>query len=119
MYESVFKNKYTFSERICLAISIKEKCPDKLPIICEKQQVSEKQDSDMKIKFLVPKDFTFGNFIYTVKNHLLLSENTSIFMFINNSIIPRSNQSIRELYNEYRDDDMFLYIKYCNENTFG
>ncbi len=119
MSQSVFKTKYTFSERFCLAISIKEKYPDKIPVICEHQKLSKQQECNKKIKFLVPKEFTVGNFIYSIKNQLDISKNTSIFVFIDKHIIPRSNQSIRELYNEHRDDDMFLYIIYCEENTFG
>lgn len=27
--------------------------------------------------------------------------------------------SIKEVYDKYQDDDKFLYIQYCEYNTFG
>lgn len=115
---SNFKKKHPFSERFRQAIAVKQKYPDKLPIICENQDPS-KHSADLKIKYLVPKDFTVGNLIYSIRKNLVVSQETSIFIFIENNILPRSTERISDIYNEYRDDDMFLYIVYCHENTFG
>jgi GABA(A) receptor-associated protein len=117
MHVSNFKNKHVFSERLRQATSVKQKYPDKIPIICENQNPS-KQFLDFKEKYLVPKEFTVGNLIYSIRKNLVLSEEKSIFIFIDN-ILPRSNDRLVDLYNEYRDDEMFLYIVYCHENTFG
>jgi GABA(A) receptor-associated protein len=114
---SRFKEKYPFSERLRQATTVKQKYPEKIPIICENQILS-KQDLDLKVKYLIPKDFTIGNLIYSIRKNLVVSQEKSIFIFIDN-ILPRSNDRIIDLYNEYRDDDMFLYIVYCHENTFG
>ena len=42
----------------------------------------------------------------------------AIFIYINN-IIPNSNAKLQDLYNNNKDQDGFLYIKYSGENTFG
>lgn len=118
MHISSFKKKYSFSERIRQATTVKQKYPDKLPIICENQDPN-KQEIDQKIKYLVPKEFTVGNLIYSIRKNLVVSADRSIFIFVDNNVLPRSNDSIVDIYNEYRDDDMFLYIVYCHENTFG
>lgn len=118
MHISSFKKKYPFSERLRQATIVKQKYPDKLPIICENQDLT-KQDLDQKIKYLVPKDFTIGNLIYSIRKNLMVSADKSIFIFVDNNVIPRSTVSIVDIYNEYRDDDMFLYVVYCHENTFG
>lgn len=118
MYISSFKKKHSFTERLRQATTVKQKYPDKLPIICENQN-PEKRDIDYKIKYLVPKDFTVGNLIYSIRKNIVVSQEKSIFIFIDNNVIPRSTDRIIDIYNEYRDDDMFLYIVYCHENTFG
>lgn len=117
MYISKFKNKYHYSERIRQALHVKQLYPDRIPIICE--NTDNNSIENLKIKYLVPKDFTVGNFIYSIRKQNDINGDKSVFIFLDNNVIPRTNQYIRELYNEYRDDDMFLYITYCYENTFG
>ena len=37
---------------------------------------------------------------------------------VNNTICP-SNIPICNVYNDHKDEDGFLYVKYTGENTFG
>ena len=39
-------------------------------------------------------------------------------VFINNKLFPMTSP-LCNLYDEYGDDDGFLYIEFCEENTFG
>ena len=72
-----------------------------------------------KKKYLVPLDLTVGQFIFVIRRRLKLDAAKAIFLFVNNQIIPPSNASLGELYEEYKSEDGFLYMTYSGENTFG
>jgi GABA(A) receptor-associated protein len=56
--------KHTFEERLFETTRILEKYPDRIPIICEKEQRASKDCPEIdKNKYLVPDDFAFGQFI--------------------------------------------------------
>lgn len=114
-----FKEKNTFERRYDESTKIMWKYPDRLPIICEKWG----NDTDMpnidRTKYLVPNDLGINQFIYIIRSRLRLPPEKSIYIFINNDIIPHTGGSIKEYYYKYKDDDGFLYISYSGENTFG
>jgi GABA(A) receptor-associated protein len=94
------------SERLLL------KYPDRIPII-----VSGKPSID-KNKYLVPDSITFGEFISIVRKRIKINSHQALFAFINNAL-PPVGMNIRDLYNECKSEDGFLYVKYQFENTFG
>ena len=96
---------------------IKNKYPNRIPIIVKKKKDSELPDID-KSKFLVQKDMIINQFIYIIRKKINLKPNEAIFVTINNQICM-SNQSISEIYEKHKNDDGFLYIIYSSENTFG
>ena len=116
----MFKDKTSFDERIAQSNNIKQKYPDKIPIIIERSKRDRKLLDLDKIKYLVPNNITVMDCIAILRRRLNLSSTESIYMFCPGyNIILAGTQSIDELYNKYKDDDGFLYIEYCCENTFG
>jgi GABA(A) receptor-associated protein len=71
-----------------------------------------------KKKYLVPSDLTVGQFVYVIRKRIKLSPEKAIFIFIDNRL-PASASLMSTIYEELRDQDGFLYIKYSGENTFG
>jgi len=96
---------------------IKNKYPNRIPIIVKKKKDSELPDID-KSKFLVQKDMIINQFIYIIRKKINLKPNEAIFVTINNQMCI-SNQSLSEIYDKHKNDDGFLYITYSSENTFG
>ena len=96
---------------------IKNKYPNRIPIIVEKKKDSELPDID-KSKFLVQKDMIINQFIYIIRKKINLKPNEAIFVTINNQMCI-SNQSLSEIYDKHKNDDGFLYVTYSSENTFG
>lgn len=114
-----FKNKYTFEERKKQVSDVLVKHPDRIPIICERHELTSKQCPEIdKKKYLVPIDLTVGQFLYVIRNRLQISPNKSIFLFIN-EVIPYTSALLYNYYTNYRDDDGYLYIKYTFEGVFG
>jgi GABA(A) receptor-associated protein len=112
-----YKYQYSFDKRLSESTRILTKYPDRIPIICEK---SKTQNLPLinKNKYLVTNDITIGQFICVIRNRMKLSPEFSIFLLVD-GYVPASGSMIGELYDEYKDDDGFLYIEYCQENTFG
>lgn len=110
-------NNKTFQERINESTKIKSKYPDRVPVICEKNPGSGLEILD-KRKYLVPNDITTTQFLFIIRKRLKLSSEKGIFLFVNNIIAPSTHTMI-DLYNEYKNDDGFLYMNYTEENVFG
>jgi len=87
--------------------------PDKIPVYVEGENISQN-------KFLVPYDITVCQFLYMLREKVLLTPNESIFVFFGTrkQIMP-SNMIIREIYDILKDDDDMLYAFYSKENVFG
>ena len=114
-----FKERYTFQKRYDEATSIMRKYPDRVPIICEKiGDDPSVPDIDRK-KYLVPNDLGVAQFMYVIRKRMKLSSEKSIYLFIDDMVMPPTSCLIHELYYKYKDDDGFLYISYSGENTFG
>lgn len=112
----VNKNK-TFEQRLEESIKIKNKYPDRVPVICEKNPGSGLEMID-KRKYLVPYDLTSTQFLFIIRKRLKLASEKGIFLFVDNMIAPSTHTMI-ELYNQYKDRDGFLYMNYTEENVFG
>tara|TARA_B100001123_G_C15242615_1_gene999682 strand:- start:419 stop:769 length:351 start_codon:yes stop_codon:yes gene_type:complete len=112
-----FKIKNTFEKRKLEASNIIQKYPEKIPIIVQKYYTSELPEID-KSKYLVPKDMTMSQFMFTIRKRIQLESNQALFIWINNGLVT-SSKTMMEIYSENKDEDGFLYIDYTNENTFG
>lgn len=112
-----FKSKNNFTQRLDESNKIINKYPQRVPIIVEKCNQSKINDID-KNKYLVPKDLNMSQFIYIIRKRVKLDKSQAIFLMVDDSICP-SNKPIGVIYDEHKDKDGFLYIKYTSENTFG
>ncbi|KAF8031435.1 hypothetical protein BT93_D0597 [Corymbia citriodora subsp. variegata] len=96
---------------------IREKYPDRIPVIVERAERSDVPDIDKK-KYLVPADLTAGQFVYVVRKRIKLSAEKAIFVFVKNTLPPTA-ALMSAIYEENKDEDGFLYMTYSGENTFG
>ncbi|KAJ8512925.1 hypothetical protein OPV22_003359 [Ensete ventricosum] len=117
MAKSSFKLEHPLERRQAEAARIREKYPDRIPVIVEKAERSDILDIDKK-KYLVPADLTVGQFVYVVRKRIKLSAEKAIFIFVKNSLPPTAAM-MSAIYEENKDEDGFLYMTYSGENTFG
>ena len=116
---SGFKVKHTFEKRFSESQRIKEKYPDKIPVICEKGKVgNDIPDIDRK-KYLCPNDISIANFMFVIRKRIKLSPEKSIFLFVNDTNLVPTAALLSQVYEEHHDQDGFLYITYNGESTFG
>jgi GABA(A) receptor-associated protein len=118
VYNSNYKNTNTFEDRRLESNRIKEKYPDRVPIICERGFGADIPILDRK-KYLVPGDLNIANFLYIIRKRMELSPDKALFLFCNDSCLLPTSSNISLAYEEHKDDDGFLYITYNGESTFG
>ncbi len=114
--EESFKDKYSFEKRLNESTSIISKYPNRIPIIVERFNHSL-PEIDRK-KYLAPSDLSVGNFLYVIRKRIKLNAEKSLYLFFNDKLLP-VNTLLEAAYDKHKDDDGFLYIKYCEESTFG
>lgn len=98
---------------------IKNKFPEKIPIICEKDPNSKIQEID-KTKFLVPNDLNVTQFGYMIRKRLKIGKNDAFFLLVGGKQSITGDMLLSEIYERYKDpEDEFLYITYSSELTWG
>ena len=111
-------NAYVFAEkRKEESIRILSKFHDRIPVICERVEDSDIPNID-KRKYLVPSDLTVGQFVYVIRRRIHLPSEKAIFIFVKD-ILPPTAALMSTIYEQYKDEDGFLYVVYSGENTFG
>ncbi|PWA44323.1 hypothetical protein CTI12_AA516740 [Artemisia annua] len=117
MAKSLFKQEHDLEKRRAEAARIRDKYPDRIPVIVEKGERSDVPNIDKK-KYLVPADLTVGQFVYVIRKRIKLSAEKAIFIFVDNAL-PPTGAIMSSIYEEKKDEDGFLYVTYSGENTFG
>ena len=56
--------------------------------------------------------------MYVIRKRLKLNSSDALYLFANGHIMTCSN-ILSVAYDNYRDSDGFLYLKYSKESTFG
>jgi len=88
---------------------MREKYPDRIPVIVEKATGSDIPDIDKK-KYLVPTDLTVGQFVHVIRKRIKLAPEKAIFIFVNN-VLPPTAALMATIYEEQKDEDGTLPIR--------
>jgi len=110
---------HPFEKRQKEASNVRSKYPDRVPVICERSKQCKDIPQVDKRKYLVPSDLTIGQFIYIIRKRMALDSAKALFLFVNDSVLVPTSANINSIYDQYHDNDGFLYITYSGENTFG
>lgn len=119
---SAFKKEVPLEKRQELNKRIKEKYPNRLPVIIEVHQDRFTKPLVLsKTKYLVGPEMTFSSLLYELRKHIYLIEShESLFLFVNESLVPPNTSMIGQIYDQHKDsEDNFLYLILTKENTFG
>ncbi|XP_006888442.1 PREDICTED: taperin-like [Elephantulus edwardii] len=85
----VYKEEHPFEKRPSEGEKIREKYPDRVPVIVEKAPKARTGDLDKK-KYLVPSDLAAGQFYFLIWKRIHLRADDALFFFVNNVIPPTS-----------------------------
>ena len=91
----------------------------KIPVIIEKYEREHDLPDLKQTKYLFPNEFTFFDFSQIIRKKLILPESQTISFFFSNGKLYQSTKTMREIYEENKDADGFLYCQYTCENRMG
>jgi len=112
-----FREENNLEQRKSEAEKIRNKYPDRIPVVVERVPNSQIPEID-KRKFLGPNDISVAQFMWIIRKRIQLPSEKAIFLFVNKTI-PQSSSTMGQIYTNFKDEDGFLYIAYSGENTFG
>uniref|UniRef100_A0A3Q2QZ76 Gamma-aminobutyric acid receptor-associated protein-like 2 n=1 Tax=Fundulus heteroclitus TaxID=8078 RepID=A0A3Q2QZ76_FUNHE len=115
--QNTYKELVAEEHRCVESAKIRNKYPDRVPVIVEKVSGSQIVDID-KRKYLVPSDITVAQFMWIIRKRIQLPSEKAIFLFVDKTV-PQSSLTMGQLYDKEKDEDGFLYVAYSGENTFG
>jgi GABA(A) receptor-associated protein len=128
---SEIKKKYSLDERKDITCKILEKYEDKCPIYLslDKEILSTINPIFKKNinRYIVTSNLTMTQFLSILRKKINFSQNESLTLFVEiyndkkliNSILAPLTSSVESIYNNYKDEDGFLYLKVVKENVFG
>ena len=131
-----FKKNLSLEDRKSQSYNIISKYSDRIPIICDAYHKKDQWTLHPKyltpvknidntpdlntIKYLFPGTYNMGSILVVIRNRLKLAPEQGFTLFVGDEmVIPAYNRTIKEYYDEFKDEDGFLYIKYACEATFG
>merc|ERR1712151_739341 len=123
MASNSMQQSVPLEKRLAEAKRILDKYPDRVPVICERAPRSDLPEIEKK-KFLVPGTMLCGEFKYIIHKHLNQSSGApvpsdqTIYLFVG-STAPKTGALMREIYEQHKSEDDFLYMAYSAENPLG
>uniref|UniRef100_A0AAQ4S265 GABA type A receptor associated protein like 2 n=1 Tax=Gasterosteus aculeatus aculeatus TaxID=481459 RepID=A0AAQ4S265_GASAC len=85
----MFKEDHSVEHRCIESAKIRNKYPDRVPVIVEKVSGSQIVDID-KRKYLVPSDITVAQFMWIIRKRIQLPSEKAIFLFVDKTV-PQSS----------------------------
>ena len=126
---SSYKNSVSFNVRREATKNILNKYPDKCPIYLtfdNKLKLKQRAGTNFN-KYIINNNLTMGQYMAVLKKRVEMGDKMGLTLFINiykndkltNTILPTLTMSVEQAYNDYKDEDGFLYMTFVAENTFG
>lgn len=116
MLESKFKNDNSFEKRVAISKTIIERHPNKVPVFVS--PTSDKEPSIENNKYIIPSHYTMQQLKVHFMSQIKAYDYEAITFMVNGKMIS-SSQLLSQIYQNDKDVDGFLYIKYCKESVFG
>ena len=116
MYTFKYQKKHSFAKRKAESASVIIKYPNRIPIICESATNEINLD---KSKFITSDDLTFGQFLYVIRKRAKIKHEKAIYLLTERNNAPPQHMYMVNVYNEYVNEDGFLYIVVNGDTAFG
>ena len=119
-YRIEFKVAVPFEKRHATALKMRNTYPDRVPIIVERLKSTKSSIPYIENKkFLAPVEFNVAKFQIEVFKRISLESEDSLTITLENGRVPNPSQLMGSLYDQYKDNDGFLYLYYSGLDTFG
>ena len=115
-----YKEQYTEEERKAECEKMNNKYPNRICVIVERSTACNSNIGEIdKRKYLVSYDMQLSAFLIVLRKRISLGKEQTLLVFAKDTHLLTSTLTMAQIYNEHKDEDGFLYMTYCGENTFG
>ncbi|XP_060109524.1 microtubule-associated proteins 1A/1B light chain 3C-like [Heteronotia binoei] len=114
-----FKQRKSLATRTRDVAEIRERYPNKIPVVVERYQKEKELPLLDRSKFLVSQDLSMSQFMLTLRARLSLSATQAFYLLVKDKSLPCLSLTMMEIYQDNKDDDGFLYITYASQEMFG
>jgi GABA(A) receptor-associated protein len=116
-----YKSTTTLEQRTSESKRIKERYPDRIPIIVEINRGYTQDLPELdKNKYLVPGDLTLGQFIYVLRKRIKIDSAKAIFLMTEDGQLMPTHTLLSSIYDEKCENtDGFLFLVLSSESVFG
>ncbi|CAK9297167.1 unnamed protein product [Gordionus sp. m RMFG-2023] len=120
-YKSMFyKEKTPFAMRQMEALEVKKSHPGKIPVIIERHKNEKILPILNKYKFLIPQELTISHLLGILRNRISINSMQTIYLLIaDGKSMCNLSCPIVDVYQNFRDPDGFLYMKYASQEFYG
>jgi GABA(A) receptor-associated protein len=116
---SKFKDTNSLDNRKSESARIIQKYPDRIPIICERSDTERSLPELDRKKYLTPSSLTFAEFQFVIRKRIDLKSDQALYCFVGETALVPVGRTLSDIYNEFKNEDGFLYVVYASESTFG
>ncbi|KAF8770791.1 microtubule-associated proteins 1A/1B light chain 3C-like [Argiope bruennichi] len=114
-----FKERRSLEMRKMESAEVRSKFLKKVPVIVEKSDREKVLPYLDRVKFLVPLDMTMSQFVGIVRTRLKLKPTQTFYLMLNNRSVATMSRYMGDIYDEYKDEDGFLYCTYAAQEMYG
>ncbi|XP_072102188.1 microtubule-associated protein 1 light chain 3 gamma-like [Mobula birostris] len=114
-----FKERRGADVRKAEADSIRNRFPNKLPVIVERYAKERSLPQLDRSKYLVPLELSMCQFTIIIRNRMALSSKQAFYLMVHNQSVASTSLTMAEIYEEFKEEDGFLYVTYASQEMFG
>ena len=114
-----FKQRRSLTARKAEVYNIKNKFPEKVPVIVERYSKEKILPRLSKTKFLVPGELALRQFQLILRARMSLDKSSTMYLLVDGKSILAHSMIMNEVYVDYHDEDGFLYLTYASQEVFG
>mmetsp|Transcript_5095 Transcript_5095/g.9477 ORF Transcript_5095/g.9477 Transcript_5095/m.9477 type:complete len:128 (-) Transcript_5095:160-543(-) len=114
-----FQNEVSLEDRKEKSRGILGKHPHCVPVFLESTATTNPNVTPIQLKVVIEKRITVMHFMTLIRQKVNLEPTTALFYFVGRKHKLTGDQLMGEVYDQYADEDGFLYISCSDQDTMG